>query len=492
MSNISVRHSTETIMTVAQRGAVHDAASQNPPIPRRWTILALLSVAQAMLVVDVTVVNVALPSIGADLRLDRAALTWIVTAYTLFFGSLLLLGGRLADGLGRRRMFLAGIATFVGASLASGLAPDGMVLVAARAAQGVGAALMSPAALSIVTTTFAGPERTRALGVWAAIGGGGAALGVVLGGLLTSGPGWQWIFFVNVPVGIVVAAGVLRIVPSLGPTERARLDVAGAVVATIMFGALIMGLIAAGDAGWTAPATLAPLGVALTAAIAFVAIERVVGSPLVRLERLIEPPLAAGLAVLVAAAGLLAGAFFLNSLYIQHVLGQTALATGVAFIPVALAIVVGAQAAAHGIGRVGARPTAALGFIVAAAGMLLMARVPVGGDLLVDVLPGFVLGAVGLGSLFVVGTTTSFAAIEHEDAGLVSGLVNTGHELGFALGVALVSTIAAASVGTEAVSIGGFRDAFLAAAVFAIVAAVGALRFLPAGRLATEGHAFAH
>ena len=191
---------------------MHTHAPTTTPDPRRWWVLGLLAIAQAMLVIDVTVVNVALPSIGAELGLDRAALTWVVTAYTLFFGSLLLLGGRLADGFGRRRMFLIGIGTFVVASLAAGLAPDGTILVAARAAQGIGAALMSPAALSIVTTTFAGAERTRALGVWAAVGGSGAAIGVALGGLLTSGPGWQWVFFVNVPIGIVVALGVARLI----------------------------------------------------------------------------------------------------------------------------------------------------------------------------------------------------------------------------------------------------------------------------------------
>ena len=250
--------------------------------------LGLLAVAQAMLVIDVTVVNVALPSIGAELGLDRAALTWVVTAYTLFFGSLLLLGGRLADGFGRRRMFEVGIGTFVTASLASGLAPDGTVLVAARAAQGIGAALMSPAALSIITTTFAGSERTRALGVWAAVAGAGAAIGVALGGVLTSGPGWQWIFFINVPIGIAVALGVTRLVAQTPTSGRPRLDLAGAASVTIMFGALLIGLINAGDDGWTAPTTVLPLAVAIGAGLAFVLFERVVSNPLVRLDLLAE------------------------------------------------------------------------------------------------------------------------------------------------------------------------------------------------------------
>jgi EmrB/QacA subfamily drug resistance transporter len=448
--------------------------------------------AQAMLVIDVTVVNVALPSIGSDLGLDRAALTWVVTAYTLFFGSLLLLGGRLADGLGRRRMFLAGIGIFVAASLASGLAPDGTILVLARAAQGIGAALMSPAALSIVTTTFDGPERTRALGVWAAVGGSGAAIGVALGGLLTSGPGWQWIFFINVPIGIAVALGVLRTVRAGSATEQGRLDIAGAASVTVMFGALLIGLINAGDDGWLAASTLVPLGIAAVAAVGFATIERVAAAPLVRLEQLAAAPVPSSLTMLVGAAGLLAGGFFLNTLYLQGVLGLGALETGTAFVPVALAIIVGAQAAAHLLGRVGARLVGAAGFALAALGLLVMARIPADGSVLVDVLPAFATAALGLGMVLVTGTTTAFSRTAHEDAGLMSGLVNTAHELGFALGVAIVSTIAAVSLGAQPGSVDGFRDGFLAAGVVAVVAALAALRVLPAERPALEGHAFAH
>jgi EmrB/QacA subfamily drug resistance transporter len=462
------------------------------PDIRRWWILGLLAVAQAMLVIDVTVVNVALPSIGAELGLDRAALTWVVTAYTLFFGSLLLLGGRLADGFGRRRMFQVGIGTFVTASLASGLAPDGTVLVAARAAQGIGAALMSPAALSIITTTFAGSERTRALGVWAAVAGAGAAIGVALGGVLTSGPGWQWIFFINVPIGIAVALGVTRLVAQTPTSGRPRLDLAGAASVTIMFGALLIGLINAGDDGWTAPTTVLPLAVAIGAGLAFVLFERVVSNPLVRLDHLAEAPLPGSLLMLVGAAGLLAGGFFLNTLYLQGVRGLTALETGAAFVPIALALIVGAQAAVHLLGRLGARVVGTFGFAVAAVGLLLLAQVPADGNVVVDVLPGFAAAALGLGMVFVTGTTTAFSRTAHEDAGLVSGLTSTAHELGFAIGVAVISTIAAASVGAGSDSTQGFNDAFLFAGGTAIVAAVLALWRLPAGRQVVDGHAFAH
>jgi EmrB/QacA subfamily drug resistance transporter len=459
---------------------------------RRWWVLGLLALAQAMLVIDVTVVNVALPTISTELGLDRTALTWVVTAYTLMFGSLLLLGGRLSDGFGRRRVFLAGIGVFVAASFASGLAPNGMVLVLTRAAQGVGAALMAPAALSIITTTFTGQERTRALGVWSAVGGSGAAIGVALGGLLTSGPGWQWVFFINVPIGIVIGIGVLRTVPAGVAAIASRLDVAGAVGATVMFGALLIGLINAGDAGWASAATLVPLGVAAIAGIAFFVMERMVAEPLVRFERLAVASLPGSLGMLLSAAGLLAGGFFLNTLYLQGVLGLTALETGAAFIPVALAIIIGAQAAAHLIGRIGPRPVGAAAFGIAAVGLLLLSRVPAGGNVLVDVLPGFALAALGLGMALVTGTSTAFSGSEHEDAGLVSGLVNTAHELGFALGVALISTIAAASLGARPGSIDGFRDAFLFAGSAALVTAVVAMRVLPADRPTVQGHAFAH
>src|SRR5215217_962489 len=269
--------------------------------PRRWQALVLLCLAQFMVILDITVVNVALPAIGADLSLDRAALTWVVTAYTLCYGGLMLLGGRLADLLGRRRMFLAGLATFTLASLGAGLAGDGTVLVAARALQGVGAALLSPAALSIITTTFQGRERYRALGVWAALGGAGAAVGVLLGGTLTSGPGWPWVFFVNVPVGVLVAAAVPATVATSPRSSAQGVDVPGAVAITAGVGLLLLG--------------------------GFVALERTVAAPLVDLRLLASRPVAAGYGVMLAASGLLISGFFLNSLLLQRVMGLTALGT---------------------------------------------------------------------------------------------------------------------------------------------------------------------
>jgi EmrB/QacA subfamily drug resistance transporter len=361
----------------------HDLAD-----PRRWQALVLLCLAQFMVILDITVVNVALPAIGADLSLDRAALTWVVTAYTLCFGGLMLLGGRLADLLGRRRIFLAGLATFTLASLGAGLAGDGTVLVAARALQGVGAALLSPAALSIITTTFHGRERYRALGVWAALGGVGAAVGVLLGGTLTSGPGWPWVFFVNVPVGVLVAAAVPATVATSPRSSAQGVDVPGAVAITAAVGLLIYGLVRAGDTGWGAAGTLLPLGLGLLLLGGFVALERTVAAPLVDLRLLAARPVAAGYGVMLAASGLLISGFFLNSLLLQRVMGLTALGTGLVFLPVAVATIIGAQAAAHLVARLGSRPVAAAGFTLAAIGMALLAGVPADGDPVGDVLPG--------------------------------------------------------------------------------------------------------
>src|SRR6266508_4152284 len=345
-----------------------------------------------MVILDITVVNVALPSIGADLSLDRAALTWVVTAYTLCFGGLMLLGGRLADLLGRRRTFLAGLVVFTAASLGAGLAGEASVLLAARALQGVGAALLSPSALSIITTTFHGAERHRALGIWAGIGGAGGAVGVLLGGVLVSGPGWEWVFFVNVPVGLLVAVLAPATVAASPRQAGTGVDLPGALAITAASGLLIYGLVEAGDA-WGAAGTLLPLAAGLALLGVFVAVERTVAAPLVDLRLLAERTVVAGYGVMLAASALLVS-----------------------------------------------------GFLLAAAGMALLAGVPAGGDALTGVLPGFALAGAGLGMALVTATTTAMTKVDPDHAGMVSGLVNTAHELGAALGVALVSTIAAAGV----------------------------------------------
>jgi len=474
------------------------AAPPSAPTRWRWGALVLLCVAQFMVILDVTVVNVALPAIGADLRLDRATLTWVVTAYTLTFGGLLLLGGRLSDTIGRRRTFLIGLGLFTAASLASGLAESGTALVVSRAAQGVGAALLSPAALSIVTTTFHGPERHRALGIWAAIGSAGAAVGVLLGGALTSGPGWEWAFFINVPVGVLVAALVPAMVPATPRTRvEGRIDVLGAISVTAAVGLLIFGLIRAGDDGWDAATTLMPLAGAVGFAALFVWVERTARTPLVRLVVLTQRPLLAGSVVMFAASGLLISAFFITSLYLQHLLGFTALHTGLVFLPVAIAITIGAHLGSRAISQIGGRKVAVTGFATAAVGAALLTRIPADGQVLTDVLPGFLLLAAGLGAAFVAATTEALGHIPAQDAGLGSGVINTSHELGAAFGVAMMSTIAGASVAGSTVGgpppVDGFQNAFLACAVVAVLTAVAALALLPAGRPpSTDGRVFAH
>ena len=371
------------------------------------------------------------------------------------------------------------------------------MLIAARAAQGVGAALLSPAALSIITTTFHGGERRRALGAWAALAGAGAAVGVLVGGLLVSGPGWQWVFFVNVPVGVLVAAAVPVTVAASPRQAAGRIDVPGALVVTAATGLLIYGLVEAGDRGWGAAGTLGPLAAGLGLLGGFAVVERLVAAPLVDLRLLATRPVVAGFVVMLAASGLLISGFFLNSLLLQRVMGLSALGTGLVFLPVAVATVIGAQAGAHLLGRLGGRPVAAAGFALAAVGMALLGGISAGDDAVTGVLPGFVLAAAGLGMAFVTATTTALSHIDPRRAGLVSGVVTTAHELGAALGVAIASTLAGTGVdgGSAATSavVAGFGDAFLAGAILAGMAAVATSRLLPPGRPpATGGPVFAH
>ncbi|PWK86346.1 EmrB/QacA subfamily drug resistance transporter [Lentzea atacamensis] len=457
----------------------------------RWWALGLLSLAQFMVILDVTVVNVALPVIATELELDRAALTWVVTAYTLCFGGLMLLGGRLADAVGRRRTFLIGLTVFTIASLVSGLAWSASALVAARTAQGMGAALLSPAALSIVTTTFHGPDRNRALGVWAAIAGAGAAAGVLLGGLFTAGPGWEWVFFINVPVGLVVGSLLPRLVPA-GRGGRSHVDLPGALIAMTAVGTLIYGLVRAGDTGWSGGSTLFLLAAGLGLLAVFVVVERRTAEPLVRLELLTRRPVAAGNVVMLGASGLLLANFFLNSQYLQHVLRLDALETGLIFLPVALVIGVGTHLGVRVVARFGGRPAVAVGFGLAAVGAVLLSQVPVTGNAWSAVLPGFLISGLGLGATFVTATTTAMAHVEPHDAGTTSGLISTGHELGATLGIAFVATIAAQSLrGSGPVS--GFGAAFTAMAVAAVLLAALTAWLVPAGRPpATDGPVFAH
>ncbi|MER5209108.1 MFS transporter [Streptomyces sp. NPDC002838] len=483
--------------------AQHHEHDHGPPVPHRWATLALLCMAQFLLIVDVTVINVALPTVGDELALSAGQLTWAVTAYTLCFGSLLLLGGRAGDTVGRKRMFLAGLLVFTAASLVSGLAEDGGTLIAARAAQGVGAAMLSPAAMAIITSMFHGAERNRALGVWAAIGGSGAAFGVLLGGLLTTSLGWEWVFFINVPIGAAVfvcVAIMLKENPESSGAHRqdspGSIDLAGALTMTAAPGLLIYGLVQARDHGFGSASSLLPLAGAVVCAGVFVAVEKSVRAPLVRLSVLTRRNLVGGSVVMLAASGVLISMFFLCSLYLQHVLGLSALKTGLVFLPVAVVITLAAHLSSQAIGRFGWRPVATTGFVLGAAGSLLLSRVEESGSAWTQVLPGFLVVALGLGAGFVSATTSAMSDLPHEDMGLASGLVNTCHEMGAALGVAVVAAVAGASLetgGDSAPPVSGFDSAFLACAVISLGAAVAGALLLPRGRPdPSQGPVFAH
>ncbi|HEX6335979.1 MAG TPA: MFS transporter [Jiangellaceae bacterium] len=467
----------------------HDVEPAGVAISRRaWLVLVLLCAAQFMLILDITVVNVALPSIQADVGLAMTDLQWVVTAYTLAFGGLIILGGRAGDLFGRRRMFLAGLALFTVASLVAALAPNPGLLITARAAQGIGAALLSPSALALITTVFPeGAARHRALAVWAAVAASGGAVGVLIGGILTEAFGWQAIFLINVPVGIIIAAAVFRVIPAVRPVAGKRLDLAGALLATGSLVALIYGLVQAESAGWASGQTLGLFALAAAGIAAFVLAERVVQSPLVPLSVFRRRPTVVALVLMILGMGPVFAGFFFSSLYLQTVLGHSALRTGVEFLPVAVAIVVAAHGGGHLISRFGAKPVIATGLAVGAAGAVLLSRLPVDGDYLADLLPGFLLLGSG-GGLAAAGVMiTAMSGAGSDDAGLVSGLTNTAHELSIALTLPVLSTIAASQIGLDDMAAAaeaglltdGITSAFLAAAGIAaagVVVAVALLR----------------
>ncbi|MET0414500.1 MAG: MFS transporter [Actinoplanes sp.] len=445
-------------------------------------IVALLCAAQFMLILDITVVNVALPSIQDDVGIAPGDLQWIVTAYTLVFGGLVLLGGRAADLFGRRRVFLTGLAVFTGASLVSALAGSTGVLVGARAAQGLGAALLSPAALSLVTTLFApGPARNRALGAWAAVAAGGGAVGVLAGGVLTQSLGWRSIFYLNLPVGLLVGVAALLLIPAARPSGGRRLDVTGALLATGSLVALIYGLVEAEGAGWASAQTLGLFALAAAGITVFVVVESRTREPLIPLAILRRRPTAVGLVLLVIGMGTVFSGFYFCSLYLQQVLGHTALRTGLEFLPVAIAIVVAAHLGGHLVSRWGSRPVIAAGLGMTAAGALLLSGLSPQGSYLTDVLPGFLTLGTGAGLAAAGVMITALSGAGHEDAGAVSGLAGAAHELSVALVLPVLATVAAAGLPGESASVditllaSGFADAFRTAAALALAGALLAL-----------------
>jgi EmrB/QacA subfamily drug resistance transporter len=434
--------------------------------------LLLLAATQFIVVLDASIVNVALPSIGTDLDFSQENLSWVVNAYTLTFGGFLLLGGRLADLLGRRRMFIVGLILFGAASLAGGLAASEAQLIAARAIQGLGAAIISPAALSIVTTTYAGRQRTTALAAWSAIGSAGAAAGVVLGGVLTWSLGWEWVFFINVPVGLIAGVGVLRVVPSAPPAAAAqRLDVLGAVTAVAGLVVLLYGIEGANEHGW---GSLRTIGLLLASAVllaTFAGVERSVREPLIPPATWRNRPLVAGASVILVATALLVGVFLLNTLYLQDVLDWSALEAGLAFLPLVLVIAAGASAANRLVSAIGARYLVALGFVLVGFGATLLVVAPDVATYWTDVLPGFLVLGFGVGLIFPAGAITAMSDVQDEAAGLASGVITTGHELGAAFGVAALSAVATAPSSFVA----GYADGFVAIALVAAAVAIAAI-----------------
>jgi EmrB/QacA subfamily drug resistance transporter len=456
-----------------------------------WTVLILLSVAQFMVILDVTVVNVALPSIGRSLSFHPADLQWVVTAYVLFTGGLLLLGGRAADMLGRRRVFLTGLGIFTAASLASALAPSAGALVVSRGAQGLGAALLTPGALATITAAYAGAQRTTALTVWGAIGGGGAAVGQVLGGVLTTAFGWRSVFFINVPVGLLVAALVLRAVPADRPAraDRRQLDTLGALTVVAGLVLLVYAVEGTGEHGWGSAHTLIALAAATALLVAFVAVELRVSQPLVPPSIWRTRSLVSGVALMFGATGLLVGTFFLNSLYLQRALGKSALETGLAFLPITVVLGIGSHLASRFIRQVGSRTLAVAGLALMAVGAILLSVAPEHARYLTELLPGFLVIGLGVGLAFPAASVTTMSDVDHAQAGLASGLMTTGHELGAALGVATLSAVATGTGGSFAA---GYGNAFLIAAVLAVAFAVVALVTVPSVRPSGEARLAVH
>jgi EmrB/QacA subfamily drug resistance transporter len=451
--------------------------------PHRF-LLPVLLVAQLMVILDITAVNIALPHIARDLNLAGASISWTITSYSLVFGSLLLFGGRAADLLGRRRMFTTGLGVFTASSLASALAGSAGALFAARAGQGLGAAMLSPAALSIVTSAFQGPQRGKALAAWGAVGGAGAAVGVLAGGVLTEFADWRTIFYVNLPVAAALLVATLRVVPADTVRPRLRgLDLAGAALATTSLAAIVYAITQAEGAGWTSIQThVFGLG-GLAGLASFAIYELRTDAPLLRVDRLADRAVGGGLLLMVAAAGSIFGLFLLSSLYLQNVLGWGALETGLAFIPLALSAGLGAHAAGHVVAKHGVRGPLAAAFAVAAAGLLLLSRVGEDGTYVRDVLPGMLVAGLGLGIAVVSVSMAILTGSRHEEAGMLSGLNATGHEIGGTLGIAVFSTIAAGSsaiAGPHAAA--GISHAFLAGAGLATLASIAAYAVLPYAR----------
>jgi EmrB/QacA subfamily drug resistance transporter len=451
---------------------------------RKWYGLALLLLVQFMVVLDIAIVNVALPSIQTDLGFSQENLQWVISAYALLFGGFLLLGGRAADLLGRRRLFLAGIVIFTIASLISGFAWSEGALIGARALQGLGAAIVTPAALSIISTTFAeGSERNKALGAWGAVGAFGAVAGVLLGGVLTDLLSWEWIFFVNIPVGVAAFIATPFLIGESRDATATSFDLPGAVLVTGGLVALVYAITQANDYGWRSVETFLLFAGSAVLLLAFLAWEARSREPLVpfsifRLRTLVG----ANIAGLILGTAMF-GMFLMLTLYMQQVLHYSPMRTGVAYLAVAGTAIIWSALAAQLVTRIGVKPVLVMGMTSLAAGLVYFTQVSVGGSYLGDLLPGFLLIAVGLGFSFVPISIAALAGVQPAEAGLASGLINTSQQIGGALGIAALSAIATSTTSDEVAGgtalnlalTDGFQGAFVAGAAVALVGVLVAL-----------------
>jgi EmrB/QacA subfamily drug resistance transporter len=485
-------------MTAQQTASAASAGPASRVNPN--AVLAVVAVAQFMVILDSTVVNVALPTIRRDLGFSEQSLSWVLNAYTLMFGGFLLLGGRAADRLGRRRLFVAGITLFASASLVCGLSQSEGMLLVARGAQGLGGAMVSPAALSIILTTFAeGPDRNRALAVWGAIAGAGGAAGVLLGGVIVQAISWRWVFFINVPIGATALVLTARIVPesrSAAAADRGY-DIGGAIAITLGTIALVFTLIKADTWGWGAPKTVAGFALAAVLIAAFVGIEHRHPDPLVPLRIFSNRSLAASDVTMLLVAAALFGMFYFCTLYLQQVLGFSALKTGVSYLPFSLTLVAASAGASRVVDRFTPKPVLVTGLLITTAGFVVLTRASGHADYASHVLPALVIIGVGLGMSFVPITIAATTGVAPEDSGLASGLLNTTQQVGGSLGLAILSTVATTRLdhalqggaALPAALTHGFKGGFTVSAIICAAGAVLALVLLPRRRRVAENEA---
>ncbi|WP_051274618.1 MFS transporter [Cellulomonas sp. URHD0024] len=452
-----------------------------PRSSRRWLALSVLALAQFLVVLDASIVNIALPVLGEQLQMTTAALSWVITAYVLAFGGLLLLGGRLADRYGHRRVFLIGVAGFIGASALAGLSTSSGMLLAARTVQGASAALLAPAALALLTHLFPDSrDRTKALGVWGAVAGIGSAAGVLLGGVLTAALGWQAVFFVNVPIGLLVLAAIPFLITRDVASARGKLDMPGAATITGALVAAVGALSAVEQVGLVSPLTFGLAVAAVVLGVAFVVVERRTAEPLVPLRVFRNRNLSVGNIVMLLVGAAMVALFFALSVYMQAVLGYDALTTGLTQLPLAGALVVVAGVAPSVIERIGARSTLIGSLVLLAGGLVWLSFAPADATFVGQLLGPTLLIGTGMGGAFVTTTQLSVDGVEGGESGLAGGLINTSQQIGGALGLAVLSTVAAvrtdalvhAGVATPAALSGGFSWLFLGAACIALAGAV--------------------